>query len=101
MPLLLSRKVNESFVVGEDVVVMVVRIRPERVVLMVQAPEEVKILRSELIPPDQAGPSDLVLMRNKMIEIARQWHRDSANGMDVLASSCLDEMQSLIAAVRA
>ena len=50
--LVLTRKRDESILIGEDIRVTVVR-TGEEVRLMVQAPETVKILREELLEPEK------------------------------------------------
>lgn len=49
--LVLSRKLKESVLIGSDIVVTVVQVRGDRVKLAFSAPNEVVIVRSELIPP--------------------------------------------------
>ena len=46
--LVLSRKVGEKLVIGDNIVVEVVRIQGNRITLGVVAPRDVKILRGEL-----------------------------------------------------
>tara|TARA_Y100000310_G_scaffold27872_1_gene26500 strand:+ start:33 stop:215 length:183 start_codon:yes stop_codon:yes gene_type:complete len=46
--LLLARRLNESFRIGGDVVVRVVGFRGRQVVLGIEAPREVDIVRGEL-----------------------------------------------------
>lgn len=46
--LVLSRKVGEKLVIGDNIVVEVIRIRGNRITLGLVAPEEVKIIRGEL-----------------------------------------------------
>lgn len=46
--LVLSRKEGESIQIGRDVVVTVVKLRSGRVRIGVSAPEQVKVLRTEL-----------------------------------------------------
>ena len=46
--LVLSRKVGEKLVIGDDIVVTVNRIAGQRVSLGVEAPGHVRIVRSEL-----------------------------------------------------
>lgn len=47
--LVLSRFQNERIVVGEDIVITVIRIEGEKVRLGIEAPEAVPILREELL----------------------------------------------------
>jgi carbon storage regulator len=46
--LVLSRKKNESIVIGENIVVIVVDIKHDRVRLGIQAPKEVPVHRREV-----------------------------------------------------
>ena len=46
--LVLSRKKNESIVIGENIVVMVVDIRHDKVRLGIEAPKEVSVHRLEV-----------------------------------------------------
>jgi len=46
--LILSRKAGEKLVIGDNIVVEVVRIQGNRITLGIAAPSNVKILRSEL-----------------------------------------------------
>ena len=50
--LVLSRKVNETIVIGDDIQVFIADIRGDKVRLAIRAPKEVKILRSELLDED-------------------------------------------------
>ncbi|MBX3420831.1 MAG: carbon storage regulator [Pirellulaceae bacterium] len=52
--LVLSRKLEESIVIGDEIVVKVVKIRGNVVGLGIEAPNSVKIRRSELIDRDAA-----------------------------------------------
>ncbi|MCS6985311.1 MAG: carbon storage regulator CsrA [Leptospiraceae bacterium] len=46
--LVLSRKVNESIVIGDSIEVMVVEIKGDQVKLGIKAPRDVKVYRSEI-----------------------------------------------------
>ena len=46
--LVLSRKKNESIVVGDDITIVVVEIRGDKVRLGIEAPKEVPVHRSEV-----------------------------------------------------
>ena len=59
--LILSRKSQEQIVIGEDIVLTVVAVKGGRVSIGIEAPESVRIQRSELLPAepscvDPAGP---------------------------------------------
>jgi carbon storage regulator len=47
--LVLSRRSKESILVGDQITVTVVEIRGNRVRLAIEAPKEVRVLRTELI----------------------------------------------------
>jgi carbon storage regulator len=47
--LVLSRKVGEQLLIGESIVVSVVRISPNEVRIGIEAPQEVEIARTELL----------------------------------------------------
>ncbi len=46
--LVLSRKKNESIIIGEDIVITIIEVRGDKVRLGIQAPREVPIHRSEV-----------------------------------------------------
>jgi carbon storage regulator len=49
--LVLTRKLDEGIVIGDTVVVTVVRIKGDRVMLGIEAPSDVRIFRQELLTP--------------------------------------------------
>ena len=58
--LILQRKPGESLVIGEDITVSVVSIEGGRVRLAISAPQEVPILRSELLDATAANRDSAV-----------------------------------------
>ncbi len=46
--LILSRRVNEKIVIGDDIVVSVVEVRGDQVKLGIEAPRTVKVFRQEV-----------------------------------------------------
>ena len=46
--LILSRRVGESLVIGQDIVIKVLDVQGQKVQLGVEAPKDVKVLRPEL-----------------------------------------------------
>jgi len=46
--LILSRRVNEKIVIGDDIVVSVVEVRGDQVKLGIEAPRRVKVFRQEV-----------------------------------------------------
>ena len=58
--LVLTRKQGERFVIGNDILVTVVSVKGNKVRIGISAPEDVSILREELIIPatmNSVGPS--------------------------------------------
>lgn len=53
--LILTRRIGESLVIDEDIVVRVIEIKGTQVRLGIEAPENVQILREELVKRDVAG----------------------------------------------
>jgi carbon storage regulator len=54
--LVLSRKVGERLVIGDDIVLIVNKIAGNRVTLAIEAPNHVRIVRGELSPlPQNTG----------------------------------------------
>lgn len=53
--LILQRKAGESLVIGEDITIRVISVDGTRVRLAIAAPEDVSILRSELITATAAN----------------------------------------------
>lgn len=59
--LVLSRKKNESIVINDDITIVVVEIRGDKVRLGVEAPKEVPVHRNEVyeaIRRNQTGPNE-------------------------------------------
>lgn len=102
MPLVLSRGVNESIVIGDDIVVTAVTCTAGRVKLHVDAPREVKVMRAELLQlqPRPELPPSVKVVRDKMIRIAKEWGSYAALNADAAASSCLDDMHAVICDAR-
>jgi carbon storage regulator len=46
--LILSRRVNEKIVIGDDIIVSVVEVRGDQVKLGIEAPRNVKVFRQEV-----------------------------------------------------
>ncbi len=86
--LILQRKVGESLVIGEDITISVVAVDGSRVRLAISAPENVSILRSELVTAtatnldsamEEAAPAALLDLLGGMLEgeASRQLPGDS------------------------
>lgn len=46
--LVLTRKINESLVIGDDVIITIVDIKGDKVRLGIEAPKEIPVARSEI-----------------------------------------------------
>ena len=55
--LVLTRKTDQQVVIGPNIVVTVLEIRGNRVRLGIEAPRQVPVLRSELVPLHRGGLS--------------------------------------------
>lgn len=53
--LVLSRRMNEKVLIGDEIVVSVVRVEGNQVRLGITAPREIRVLRSEIAPRDDGG----------------------------------------------
>jgi carbon storage regulator len=73
--LVLSRKIGEKLVIGDNITVVVSRVAGNRVTLGIEAPTDVRIVRGELrLEMDEAAPS---------ARVAGGFHREA----DVLTAS--------------
>jgi carbon storage regulator len=54
MPLVLTRKEKQSIVIGEGVVITINRVRGKEVSVCIDAPKEVRVMRSELVRKEAA-----------------------------------------------
>ncbi len=57
--LVLSRKQDESIVIGDNIEVTVLQVNPHRVRIGIKAPKSVKVLRSELVTFSAVSESNL------------------------------------------
>ncbi len=64
--LVLSRKVGEQILIGNDIVVTVNRIDGNRVSIGIQAPTDVRIVRQELRPFDEVTAP--TFGRNRLVD---------------------------------
>lgn len=58
--LVLSRKLGERLVIGDDIVLIVNKIAGNRVTLAIEAPNQVRIVRGELSPRQSSDQGDQV-----------------------------------------
>lgn len=56
--LVLSRKVGERLVIGDNVTIIISRIAGNRVTIAIEAPDDVRIRRGEIEPEETKGRSD-------------------------------------------
>ena len=63
--LVLTRKKDESFIIGENIVVMVVEIRGDKARIGIEAPKEVSVHRKEVFDKiKENGGSDRIISDN-------------------------------------
>lgn len=55
--LVLTRKLMEKLFIGDDICITVVRLEGGQVRLGIDAPREVSVVRAELVPERQGGPT--------------------------------------------
>ncbi|MBD5133599.1 MAG: carbon storage regulator [Clostridiales bacterium] len=81
--LILQRKAGQSLVIGEDITVQVVSVDGTRVRLAISAPEDVPILRSELVTATAANrdsameettPAELLDLLGGVLDHKREGH---------------------------
>ena len=79
--LILQRKAGESLVIGDDITVRVISVDGTRVRLAISAPEDVSILRSELIVAtaanrdsarEEAAPTELLDLLGGVLDHKRE-----------------------------
>ena len=56
--LVLSRKLGEKIVIGENIVVTIVKIDRNQIRIGIEAPHEVPVYREEIAPSRAAKPAD-------------------------------------------
>lgn len=56
--LVLTRKLGEKILIGDDITLTVVDLRPDRVRIGVDAPREVQVWRQEFAPRGKEGGDD-------------------------------------------
>lgn len=75
--LILQRKAGESLLIGEDITIQVISVDGTRVRLAITAPEDVSILRSELVVAtaanrdsamEEAAPAELLDLLGGVLE---------------------------------
>ncbi len=79
--LVLSRKKNESIVINNDITIVVVEIRGDKVRLGVEAPKEVPVHRREVYDAIQRGDAGIVLDQALQMQLhqCRLWEFASAS----------------------
>jgi carbon storage regulator len=55
--LVLSRKINETIIIGENIRITLALIRGQHVRIAIEAPEDIPILRGELLPVAVPSPA--------------------------------------------
>ncbi len=67
--LVLTRRPGQSILVGEGIELVVVRIEGDRVVLGIEAPREVRVVRAELLRDVQAEVHEASAARERIREL--------------------------------
>jgi carbon storage regulator len=75
--LVLSRKINETIVIGGNIRVTMTAIRNRQVRLAIDAPPEVRVMREELL----SSPPDIGLERDGRSEMDVEVRRDRGRGL--------------------
>lgn len=106
MPLVITRKQDQGFVIGEGIVVTAVSCVKGRVKLSIDAPADVVVRRAELLAADvlqleERSESHHEAAMKEIMALARQWKRHASRNDDVLANSTLDDITAVLADVRA
>ncbi len=57
--LVLTRRINERIVIGENIVVTVLEVHGDQVRIGIDAPREIKVFREEVLTRDQGAKRDL------------------------------------------
>lgn len=57
--LVLTRRINERIVIGENIVVTVLEVHGDQVRIGIDAPREIKVFREEVLTRDQSATPDL------------------------------------------
>ena len=70
--LVLSRKINEKIRIGDDIEIMVVAVVGDQVRIGIEAPREVKILRSEVYEEVQKQNTEAMIAAQPEAEISAQ-----------------------------
>ena len=63
--LVLTRRVNERIVIGDNIVVTVLEVHGDQVRIGIDAPREVKVFREEVILRDQAAAREAAAARDE------------------------------------
>jgi carbon storage regulator CsrA len=68
--LILTRRAGESFFIGDDIEVVILETHGSQVRIGINAPRDVQILRTELIPPHQLKPVDSGSNSSRELQVA-------------------------------
>jgi carbon storage regulator len=76
--LILSRKVGESLIIGDDVTVTVVALNGNQIRLGISAPRHVRVLRQEILQAMQEenrAAANTAQPSRRLDDVVRKWHR--------------------------
>ncbi len=71
--LVLSRKINQSIVIGDDIEIMLVDIRGDQIKLGINAPKTVKIFRKEVYEEIERQNVEATLSNSEALSILKSY----------------------------
>jgi|YNPMSStandDraft_1061717.scaffolds.fasta_scaffold00005_38 carbon storage regulator len=77
--LVLSRKINQSIMIGEDIEIVIVDIKSDQVKIGIVAPENIKIFRKEIFLEIQAANKEALEKKFSPSQIRNLLKKDKKN----------------------
>jgi len=77
--LVLSRKINQSIMIGEDIEIVIVDIKSDQVKIGIVAPENIKIFRKEIFLEIQAANKEALEKKFSPTQIRNLLKKDKKN----------------------
>lgn len=81
--LVLTRKINEEIRIGDNITVTILKVRGQIVRVGIEAPKDVRILRSELNTDDSEGASSVQSVQAPAHEVAAEQGESAAASSEV------------------
>ena len=73
--LVLTRRPGQSIMIGDGIELVVVRIEGDRVVLGVDAPREIRVVRAELLRAVESENQDASAARSRILDLLAETQR--------------------------